>query len=99
MGNMKESCGCKPETKQESKGFVISKFKKNCCEEKISELSNSNILSFEKSVASDFIVNFGSLSSCNFSILHNENLVLYQTTFPDKIPKEGIPVTFSSLLI
>jgi hypothetical protein len=96
---MKESCGCKPETKQETRGFVISGVKKHCCEEKIAELSNSNTLSIDKSSANDFIVNAGSLSSCNLSTLYDEDAVLYETTFPDKIPKDGIPVTFSSLLI
>ncbi|MFI5144461.1 MAG: hypothetical protein ACHQJ4_02590 [Ignavibacteria bacterium] len=99
MGTMKESCACKNTTNDVPAGLNISKEKKSCCEEKIVELSNSNILSIDKSKTLDYLQNPGCLTADNFSIPESPLFVNNLFKPPDKIPKNGIPVTNSSLLI
>ncbi len=99
MGEMKENCGCKNETKHESTGLALSKVKKNCCEERVIELSNSNTLSIDKSFLNDWLVNLSSLTLNGNSLPDNSTFLINHFTFPDKIPKDGIPISISSLLI
>ena len=99
MGSMKESCACKNTTQNIPSGLNISKEKKSCCEEKIIELSNSNILSIDKSKTLDCLRNIGCLQADNFTIPVSPLFVNNLFKPPDRIPKNGIPVTNSSILI
>ncbi len=99
MGDMKENCGCKNVTKHESTGLALSKVKKSCCEERIIELSNSNTLSIDKPSVNHCLVNLSCLVVNSSIIPDNSTFLINYFTFPDKIPKDGIPVTISSLLI
>jgi len=99
MGGMKESCACKDMAKDIPSGLNIFKEKKSCCEQKIAELSNSNVLSIDKSKTIDCLQNPGCLQADNFTIPESPLFVNNLFRPPDKIPKNGIPVANSSLLI
>lgn len=99
MGDMKESCASKNVNSDVPAGLNISKEKKSCCEQRIIELSNSNILSIDKSNSFDCIQNHCYLTVDNVSIPENPSYSNHYFVSPDKVPKDGIPVNNSSLLI
>ena len=97
MGNMKEMCFCSKDGNKLNSGLIFSK--KPCCEDRIVDLSNSNTLSIDKSFALDFILTNGSLLLNNLFLPENYSITSNLLTFHDKIPKDGIPITNSSILI
>lgn len=98
MNGMNESCSCKNTAKDIPSGLNISKVKKSCCEEKIVELSNSNILSVDKSYSLDCLHGICYLLKDEVSLPENQSYSIIHVS-PDKVPKDGIPVNNSSLLI
>lgn len=98
MGSMRETCACKNTTKDIPTGLNISKEKKSCCEEKFVELSNSNILSVDKSYSLDCLHGICYLLKDEVSLPENQSYSIIHV-LPDKVPKDGIPVNNSSLLI
>jgi hypothetical protein len=98
MGNMKESCACKNINNDVPSGLNIAKEKKSCCEQRIIELSNSNILSIDNSNSFDCIHGICYLLKDEVSLPENQSYSNILVS-PDKVPKDGIPVNNSSLLI
>ena len=95
MGEMKQSCG---KINKSLDGFGISKERSSCCMDRISELSNSNILSQVYSSSNDCIQKTFSYIDISSIIEYNFSQIIYSNC-PDKIPKDGIPVINLSLLI
>ena len=99
MGEMKQSCCCKNESPDNSKEQGISKVKITCCDEKVFDLSNTNVLSINK--AQDckcFLISMHFTLNGDAIITRSINNNLHYS-IPDKIPKDGIPIVISSLLI
>jgi len=98
-GCMKETCARNNHDLNKINGFVLSKTKKTCCEERVSELSNSNTLLINHSSNYNASFNHVSYIVDNFPTIDNNTLVHNHFTYPDKIPKNGIPIIISSLII
>ena len=98
-GTMKETCARNNHDLIKINGFAISKTKKTCCEERVSELSNSNILSANGTTQYSCIVNCVHHFVNTISIPDNISQPGAYLIYPDKIPKDGIPITISSLII
>jgi hypothetical protein len=99
MKDMDVTCGCTHKAEYGISGINVSKVKNQCCEEETILLSNSNLLNTVKS--ENPVNSLVLLSYISSSVLENT----FTNNFPviyklqDKIPKEDIPISVSSLII
>lgn len=100
MDKMNKSCSCGRDNEHHNINCnLLSLAKRPCCKHKLVELSNSNTLLVDKSENFSPLIYFITFSLDNTSNVDNYFLNSNQFTFPDKIPKDGIPVSISLLLI
>ncbi len=93
-------CSCIHKNSAEKSGLVIKKIPKSCCETKIVELSNSNLLEILNSYSGNSFLQADIINSdVNILLSASTQINRILTEFSYHPPNSEIPILNSSLLI